>query len=60
MRGYFGRIQTPVQFSRLSRQAIQIQRVGPGVPNSASEFGFNAIKHQANFRRDYLINTSEQ
>jgi len=28
VRGYCRRIQTPVPFSRLSRQAIQIQRVG--------------------------------
>ena len=39
VRGYFRKIQTPVPFSRLSRQAIQIQRVGPGAPNSTSEFG---------------------
>jgi hypothetical protein len=40
VRGCFRSIQTPVPFSRLSRQAIQIQRVGPGVPNSTSEFRF--------------------
>ena len=41
MRGYFRRIQTPVPFSRLSRQAIQIQRDGLAAPISTSEFGFN-------------------
>ncbi|SPE22440.1 hypothetical protein SBA2_100035 [Acidobacteriia bacterium SbA2] len=38
VRGYVRGTQKPVPLSRLSRQAIQIQRVGLEAPNSTSEF----------------------